>query len=217
MMISHKFRLYPSRENEIKMLGTLELCRQTYNVLLGELNEQKEIDKSQIQATIPNIKICEAKFKNVYSKTLQYECYRLFSNLSGLAKSKGKRKVGRLRFKGKNWFKTFTYNQSGFKLIPMGKRLQTLHLSKIGEIPIRCHRKIKGKIKQVTVKKEASGRWFASLIEERKEEIKKVPIKKVVGIDLGLTDIIYDSDGKSTGNPRQLKKHACSSMLNQKN
>ena len=206
---THKFRLYPSKQTESKMLETLEICRQTYNVLLGELNNQKEIDKSQIQGILPDMKICESKFKKVYSKTLQYECYRLFSNLSALAKTKQKgRKVGRLRFKGKNWFKTFTYNQSGFNLIKTGKRLQKLHLSKIGDIPIRCHRKIEGKIKQITIKKTQTNKWFASIIEERENNIKKQPIKKVIGIDLGLTNLIYDSDGNKITNPRHLKKKA---------
>ena len=117
MITTHKFRLYPNNEMELKLLDILELHRQTYNTLLGELNDQKEIDKSQIQGILPDIKICEPKFKNLHSKAMQYECYRLFSNLRALAKTKGKRKVGRLRFKGKGWFKTFTYNQSGFKLI----------------------------------------------------------------------------------------------------
>lgn len=208
MIKTYKFKLYPSKKHEKALLYTLELCRQTYNILLGELNEQKVIDRAVIQGTIPDIKICEPKFKNVYSKTLQYECYRLFSNLKALAKSKDKRKVGKLRFKGKGWFKTFTYNQSGFKLLETGKRHNILHLSKIGDIPMRCHRSIKGKIKQVTVKKEASGKWFASVIEERTEKINPKPIKKVVGIDLGLTDIVYDSDGNKIPNPRHLNKHA---------
>ncbi|MBU4500990.1 MAG: helix-turn-helix domain-containing protein [Nanoarchaeota archaeon] len=131
LMITHKFRLYPSKQQEAKLLETLDLCRQTYNILLYELHMQKVVDRSQIQGVIPDMKICDSSFKKLYSKTMQYECYRLFSNLSSLAKSKSKRKVGRLRFKGKGWFKTFTYNQSGFKLVMTGKRCQTLKLSKI--------------------------------------------------------------------------------------
>ena len=209
MQITHKFRLYPNKEIESKLLDILELHRQTYNTLLGELNEQKVIDKSIIQGTIPNMKICDSRFKNIHSKSMQYECYKLFSNLKALSKSKEKgRKVSRLRFKGKGWFKTFTYNQSGFKLIETGKRCQTLWLSKIGDIPIRCPRNIKGNIKQISVKKMASGKWFASICEERKEEIKQKPIKKVVGIDLGLTDVVYDSDGNKVANPGHLQKQA---------
>ncbi|MDP2907855.1 MAG: transposase [Nanoarchaeota archaeon] len=208
MRQTYKFRLYPSKEVEVKMLETLDLCRQGYNFLLGQLNEQKEIDKAQVQGVIPDVKICEPKFKKVYSKTLQYECYRLFSNLSGLAKTKGKRKVGRLRFKSKNRFKTFTYNQSGFKLIMTGKRCQTLRLSKIGDIPIRCHRNIEGEMKQVTIKRCSSGKWYASVSAELRVSIPKCKIKNVVGIDLGLNDLIFDSDGNKVENPHHLKKKA---------
>lgn len=210
VIIAHKFRLYPGKQQEVKLLGTLELCRQTYNILLQELNDQKIIDKSQIQGIIPDMKICDPKLKKVYSKTLQYESYRLFSNLRALSQlKKNGKKVGGLRPKGKGWFKTFNYNQSGFKLIKTGKRCQTLHLSKIGSIPIRCHRDVKGKIKQITIKKEASGKWFAFVIEElSKEKPELKSIKNIVGIDVGLVNIIYDSDGNKISNPRHLKKHS---------
>ncbi len=207
-MITHKFRLYPNKEQENKLLEILELCRQTYNILLAELNNQKEIDKSQIQGIIPDMKICDSKFKKLHSKAMQYECYRLFSNLQALRKSKEKRKIGKLRYKGKGWFKTFTYNQSGFKLLDNGRRLQILWLSKIGNIPIRAHRRVEGRIKQITLKKMASGRWFASVIEENNQEISQQPIKNIIGIDLGLTDVVYDSDGNKIGNPRHLKRKA---------
>ncbi len=209
MHITNKFRLYPNKQTEGKMLGVLELHRQTYNELLQLLNEQKEIDKAQIQGSIPDLKICNHSFKKLHSKAMQYECYKLFSNLSSLVhlKKKGK-KVGRLRFKGKGWFKTFTYNQSGFKLIITGRRCQTLWLSKIGDIPIRCHRNIKGSIKQITVKRMASGKWFASVVEERNVPILKQEIRKVVGIDLGITDVVWDSDNNKVENPRHLKKKA---------
>ena len=62
-------------------------------------------------AAVSEAVIATKYLKKVYAKTLQYECYKLFSNLRALAKSKEKRKVGRLRFKGKGRFKTFTYNQ----------------------------------------------------------------------------------------------------------
>jgi len=208
-MKTHKFRLYPGKQVEQNMLNALDLCRQTYNELLGLLNEQEVIDKAHIQGIIPDMKICDSRFKHLYSKTMQYECYRLFSNLSALAQTKKhNRKVGSLRFKGKGWFKTFTYNQSGFKLINTGKRCQTLHLSKIGDIPIRCHRNIEGKIKQVTIKHEQSGKWFASIAEETVNPDQIKIIRKVAGIDLGLIDEVYDSDNNRIANPKYLKQHA---------
>lgn len=206
-MKTYKFRLYPSKQIEQKMLDTLELCRQTYNMLLDELQQQEVIDKAQIQGIIPDIKIADSRFKKLHSKVMQYECYRLFSNLRALAQTKGKRKNGALRFKGKGWFKTFTYNQTGFKLIGTCKRFNILNLSKIGEVPIRCHRNAKGIIKQITIKKEQSGKWFASITTDERKSIIQKPIKKIIGIDVGLDNFIYDSDGNVVKNPRHLKNN----------
>ncbi len=201
-MLTHKFRLYPNKEKESKLLQALDICRQGYNSFLGMLNEQKEIDKSIIQGTIPDMKICDNYFSKVHSKSLQYECYKLFSNLKSLAKTKGKRKVGRLRFKSKGSFKTFTYNQSGFKIKETDKKDNLLWLSKIGDIPIRCHREIDGQIKQITIKHFQSGKWYAFVIEDGKRQKQYPKTNKVVGIDLGLDNFAYDSDGNCIKNPR---------------
>ena len=207
MKTSYKFRLYPNKGQEEKLLWTLEKCRQTYNFFLGELNNQEIIDKSLIQGLLPDMKICEPELNGVHSKVLQYECYRLFSNLKALSQSKKNgRKVGALRFKGRGWFKTFTYNQSGFKIIETEKRLGILHLSKIGDIPLRLHRKIGGNIKQVTIKHQSSGKWFAYISAEITEEARKPANDKKIGIDLGLDNFVHDSDGKSFKHPKFLRK-----------
>jgi len=205
-MLTHKFRLYPSKTIEQKLLETLEICRQGYNTFLGEMNNQTEIDKSQIQGIIPDMKICDDKFSKVHSKTLQYECYKLFSNLRGLAQRRKTGKVGQLRFKGKGVFKTFTYNQSGFRMINNSKRCQTLWLSKVGNIPIRCHRPVNGNIKQITIKHFPSGKWFAFVREDGNRQNQYPMTNKIVGIDLGLIDIAYDSDGNKVTNPKHLKE-----------
>lgn len=208
-MRTHRFRLYPNKATEERLQRTLDLCRFTYNQLLDEFSSWESISRYELQSRIVDFQICYPELREVYSKTLQYENYRLFSNLKALGETKKKgRKVGRLRFKGKGWFKTVHYHQSGYKLIMTGKRCQTLKLSKIGEIPIRCHRNIKGNIKQVVVKREPSGKWFASLVTDESQDVAKKPIKKVVGIDLGLTDSVWDSDNNKTENPKFLKKYS---------
>src|SRR4030043_1234328 len=104
-MLSNKFRLYPNKEQTEKLEFVLDTCRQAYNMMLGELQNQVIIDRNMIQAILPDLKICEPRFREVYSKTLQYECYRLFSNLSAISALKRKgNKVGQLKFQGKNFF-----------------------------------------------------------------------------------------------------------------
>ena len=166
-MLSYEFRLYPNQIGRFGLERSLEFCRQAYNFLLGKLNQQSlagKIDVGAIKHSIVELKYLNPEFNEVYSKALQPECDRLFSNLCSLSalKRKGK-KVGALRFKGRDWFKTFSYNQSGFWLEMLKGKKGVLHLSKIGGIKIRVHRQVEGKIKQVTLKNRL-GKWFAILI-----------------------------------------------------
>ena len=207
MLTAYKFRLYPTKENEERLLWTLKKCRYVYNFLLGELNRQKVIDKAQLQEMIVDLKRVEPDLQDVHSKVLQYENYRLFSNLRSLSQTKKKgRKVGSLRFKGKNWFKTFSYNQSGFAIIENATRFDKLWLSKIGEIPMIVHRKIEGKIKQVTIKKVSSGKWFVSVITETEDKVSQSTNHKAVGVDLGIKNYVFDSEGDNFSNQKFLEK-----------
>jgi len=218
MQITYKFRLYPNEEQEQKMEWTLDKCRLVYNDMLEGMNEQEKPDRVELQNSIPELKEKYPELKGVYSKVLQYEVYRLFSNLGSLSELKKKgRKVGKLRFKGKGWFKTFTYNQSGFRIIKTDNRLDNLHLSKIGDVPIRIHREIEGEIKQITIKHKQTGEWFACITtsteieaetKNEKEEIEKEdkPIQNPVGIDVGIESFSTDSEGRKIENPRCYKK-----------
>jgi len=207
MKLTYKFRLYPTKKQEEKLSWTLDRCRFVYNKMLEGLNGQEKPNKLQLQKQLPSMKVKYPELKCVHSKVFQYEVYRLFSNLKVLGRLKKKgRKVGRLRFKGKGWFKTFTYNQSGFKLIETNKRLDLLHLSKIGDIPIRIHREVKEKTKQIIIKHCSSKKWYACITAEIKEKITRSNNTKKVGIDLGLIDFIYDSDGNKIKHPKILDK-----------
>jgi len=207
MQQTYKFRLYPNKKQEEQLLWTLEKCRLVYNDMLAGLNKEEKPNRLKLQSMLPELKKQYPELKGVYSKVLQYEVYKLFSNLKGLGELKKKgRKVGRLRFKGKGWFKTFTYNQSGFKLIDTNKRLKSLHLSKIGDnISIRVHRKIDGNIKQITIKKHCSGKWYANMVTERNNKKHDKKISSVIGIDKGIKYFLTDTEGRRIENSQFLK------------
>jgi putative transposase len=197
--------MYPNKEIREKLDFALDICRQTYNNLLEEMNNQVKIDRKAIQHKIVELKEVRPKLKEVYSKTLQYECYRLFSNLSALRELKKKgRKVGRLRFKGKDWFKTISYNQSGFWFEQKGKK-GILELSKIGIIKVKSHRQVEGKIKQITIKKSL-GKWYCMIVTDFIQ--KRICGNKEIGIDLGINNYIMDSEGNSIAHPKTIDKYA---------
>jgi len=160
----------------------------------------------------------------VYSKVLQTVVERLFDNLKGLSKRKGNGySVGQLNWKPPREFRSFTYNQSGFKLDK--KSGQTvLSLSKLADIPIRLHRAIPdvhksdsscaahqkspiseddATLKQVTVKKEPTGKWFATFgvqIDRKPPDPPENP-ETCVGIDVGICKYAHDTDGTAVGPP----------------
>jgi putative transposase len=97
-----------------------------------------------------------------------------------------------------------TYSQSGFELKNTSGRRATLWLSKIGDIKIRYHREIpdEAAIKEVTVKKETTGDWFVSFGLEtdeadlpEKPDVDSLDTDNSVGVDLGILNYIYTSDG----------------------
>jgi len=177
-------------------------------MMLEQLQKQDKPDRYILQNSLPKLKEQYPHLKGVYSKALQHEVYRLFSNLKALSESKKKgRHVGKLRFKSNAGFKTIHYNQSGFKIIPTNTRCNKLHISKVGDIPMRMHRDFDGNIKQVVIKRYGSGRWFASItVEEDNVFVQKSPIKKIVGMDMGITEFLTDTTGKIVENPKYLKK-----------
>jgi putative transposase len=102
------------------------------------------------------------------------------------------------RFRGRNRYDSITYTQSGFG-VDTGK----LHLSKIGDIKIKLHRPIEGKIKTCVVRRMPTGKWFACLSVEIKDD--RVPPWKdgsAVGIDVGLESFATLSNGEKISNPR---------------
>jgi putative transposase len=201
-MLSYKFRLYPKKEQEEKLVETLELCRQTYNYFLAQWRD-KIPSRFELQSQLPKLKREKPELNKVYSKVLQMVLYQLYSNLKTLSRlKKNGKKVGRLRFKSKGRYKSFIYNQSGFKLIKTGKRLDILHLSKIGDIPIRVHRAVEGEIKQVIIKRYNSGKWFACICVEKEICVAQRKSERVVGIDVGVKHFLTDSDGRQIENPR---------------
>ena len=105
-------------------------------------------------------------------------------------------KAGLPRFKRYGRYRSITYPQSGFK-VEDGR----LSLSKIGDIRIRLHREIQGRIKTLTVKRMPSGRWYASFSCVVEAQPREKPHGDV-GVDLGLECFATLSDGTRIENPR---------------
>ncbi len=188
----------------------MDICRKLYNKLLEECKKAREkgekLTQIKTQSFIVGLKNNSMpELKGVYSKVLQMVNYTLWTNIKTLSKlKKTGRKIGHLRFKGKGWYKTINYNQSGFKV---DEHKNKLTFSKIGTINCRGlnNRVRKNKIKGIILKRTQTGKWFANI------QIENVPVvlpktNKNVGIDVGVSSFIVDSDGRRVENPRNIDK-----------
>ncbi|MEF8851336.1 MAG: transposase, partial [Haloarculaceae archaeon] len=92
--------------------------------------------------------------------------------------------------------------QSGFELDEKGGQT-VLSLSKLADVPIELHRPLPddATVKEVTLKKEKTGEWFAIFgIEMDTEPPAKPPLSDIdaenmVGIDVGILKYAHDTDG----------------------
>jgi len=208
-MLTYKVQLYPNKQQQAKLVEQLDICRKLYNKLLEECKKAREGEKiTQIktQSFIVGLKNNSMpELKGVYSKVLQMVNYTLWVNIKSLSKlKKNGRKIGHLRFKGRGWYKTINYNQSGFKIDEYKNKIT---FSKIGIINCRGlnNRVRKNKIKGIILKRSQTGRWFANIqIENTPTDLPKN--NKSVGIDVGVSSFIVDSDGRMIENPKNIDK-----------
>lgn len=217
-----KYRIYPSKEVQEKLVWTLEQCCSLYNAALQERidswrmqehagipkEQRKHIDGFTQINELPGVKEACPELKEIGARVLMDVVQRVDKNYKGFfARVKGKKKgtwtdgVGFPRYQSKKRYDSFTYPdaKSGWKL--EGNRLQ---LTKIGDMKIVLHRPISGTVKTCTIKRELD-QWYVifscvvqpEYLPESSEEI---------GIDVGLEAFLTDSNGNRVENPRFLRK-----------
>lgn len=190
------------------MQGVLDACRWVYNKTLevrrdAWQKQQELLSLYNTNKTLTQWKQEQSWLGSAYSQCLQEAQQRVdlaFQHF--FRRMRNGEKPGYPRFKG-GWYKSFTYKQAwhGFSFADHGR----LYLSKIGNVKIKLHRPIEGKVKTLTVKRNALGNWHACFSCEV-EPKRLPPSSKVVGIDLGLTHFATLSTGSHIPNPRFFRK-----------
>jgi putative transposase len=203
---AYRYRFYPTEEQEQLLRRTLGCVRLVYNKALhtrteGWYERQERIDYKQTSGMLTQWKKQEdLQFLNeVSSVPLQQGLRNLqkaFTNFwAGLARYPN--------FKKKRSGGSAEFTRSAFRW-----KDGQLWLAKCSEpLPIRWSQTLpKGcEPSTVTVRLDASGRWFVSLLVN--DTIKPLPqTDKVVGIDTGITSLIVTSDGEKIANHKHFKR-----------
>ena len=200
-----RYRLKPTKHQVAILNRQLDLCRWVYNQTLALRknaweNEQKNIGYYESKKHIAIWKQDKPELKEVHSHVLQDVSMRVDLALQAFFRRvRNGEEPGYPRFKGRGYYDSLTYFESGFKL-----EGDSLWLSKIGDIKVWLHRPLEGTIKRLTIRRSATGKWYVSfLVEDAPKEILPAS-EKAVGIDVGISSFAVLSDGTFIANRRYL-------------
>ncbi len=211
-----RFRLYPSREQEARMLRTLEACRHLWNDALSHRrhrwqNERKSTSYNYQQWILTAERHVDPELGALYAQVAQDVLHRLDRAFQAFFDHRSRHP----RFKKYSQSGSFTYPQAyngSVKSDPLRKRL---FLSKVGNVKVVFHRPLPkdARLKTCTIIREPDDKWFASLVFEEVVPLQnvKAPNPSVmmvapIGVDLGLLSLIATSDGEKVEHPRFLRR-----------
>ncbi len=210
---AYKFRLYPTEEQKILIHKTFGCSRFVYNYYLNYQKENgvqksfdlckdlkelekghkylKEVDSCALRCSIFDL---EDGFNNFFAKRNGYPNFK-----SKFNRQSYRTNCIRSNYKGKE-----------YSNIEVDLLTRFIKLPKLGNVKIKGFRdkdKIKGKIVNATISRETTNKYYVSVLVEEDILIEKVTPTTIVGIDLGIKDLVVTSDGIKYGNLKVLMKY----------
>ena len=207
MRRAYRYRIHPNREQRILLGKTFGCCRFIYNRMLSDKIEWYEKHHEMLRTTPAQYKKEYEWLKEVDSLALANvqlhleEAYRKFFRepKAGFPRFKSKRKPRQ----------SYTTNVVNNNIRLEGKKLR---LPKVGKVKIVLHRQIpqEAVLKSVTISREASGKYYASLLCELPEpENQRTPVgakdAKILGIDYAMHGMGVFSNGTNAEYPAYYK------------
>ena len=212
---SYRYRIYPSKEQEVLLSKTFGCVRVVWNRGVAVFNSwDKETNPSPIYQTSTEMRhelewMREVSAAAVQQKEIDFKVFkRNFFSKTRKTKIKG------CKFKSK-------YDKQSFRLPNQKFELEesTIRLEKIGSIPVVIDRRppVGCKYMSVTVTRDKTHKYFVSVLVEEDIQPKFEPTGKTVGIDLGLKHFITLSNGEKIKNPRWFRESQARLRKAQKN
>ena len=201
---TYRFRLFPTKEQEVLLNKHFGCVRYVYNHFLNERKKQYQANKKSDNyykqaAALTKLKNEEDTkwLKEVNSQSLQFALRSLDTAFLNFFRGNAQFP----KFKSKKRKNTFTIPQFG--KLEDGKII--IPKFKDG-IKVKLHREVKGKIGKMSFTKTPTGKYYVSIFTE--QEVEELPkTNKQVGIDLGLKDFVITSDNKKFKNNRYITKY----------
>ncbi|EDK4981597.1 transposase, partial [Campylobacter coli] len=198
-----KYRLYPNKEQSLKLSHQCFIYNQAYNICLNLQQEQwlknKELDKKErtyLSATqIDNQVKLALKARNLEFKSVVAQQARINANRALEQAIKDKNK-GFPKFKNSKLAKqSFNWNNQGYQILEFNDKFKIFRLMSM-PIKMRYHRALPNnyKLNQITISK-THNKYFVSFSITYDEpnvvlmSSNKIDINRAVGIDMNINEI----------------------------
>ena len=210
MYKAYKFRLYPN-DIQTELINKILGCsRYTYNHYLDKMINNGYTTSYNNIKDFTNTLRYEAPFlqeidniiihKSLYNLDDAFK--RNFNQISGYPKFKSK-------YKRNSYNTPATYTGSSCN-IELDLKSKKLKLPQLDWIKVRGYKNIKtinGKIRNATISKEPTGKYYVSILYEMYEKIPNSTPQSIVGIDLGVKKLLTLSDGITYDNNKYIDKY----------
>lgn len=213
-MRTFEYRLYPTRDQQARLMACLSETRLLYNEMLERTKAHYEQTGTFLFRYDLCMQFAGRSGEYVPASTVQMLADRLDKALRRYLEAKAKGQlVGFPRFKAANRWRSIDLRQFGvgcdFRLSDDHRFLQVR--AKLGKyIKIKLHRPLEGKPKTAHLVRRADEHWYVLIVCETspQEEIERVHNNQsmceheAIGLDVGLKVFLADSEGHTVPNPR---------------
>lgn len=205
MLKSYKYRIYPTDAQRLLIDKTIGCCRLVYNLALQVKIEAYKANGTRLSAFSLCYQLAEMKkdyiwMNDIDSQALQASVKKIdiaFKNFyKGSGFPKFKNKHGKQSFQCPNNTRRVDFDT------------QLLTIPKINNIPIKISRRFEGDIKTITISRESSGKYFASILVDipvKEAKLRDIDPSTTIGLDTGIKSFVIASDGRKFEANRKLK------------
>lgn len=202
---AYKYRIYPDAQQQKLIRRMFGCCRFVFNYFLEQWSGTyaetgKGLSYNACATKLPALKSEYDWLKEVDSIALQSAVRHVADSFDRFFKKQNRMP----RFKNrKHPVQSYTTKFTNGNILLKGNRLK---LPKLGWMRFANSRKLEGRILSATVRQNASGKYFVSLVCEV-EKFTLPPLETHVGLDLGLKEYAVSSNGDHFANPKIYRQY----------
>ena len=189
-----KTRIYPNQTQQDKIIANFGCCRFVWNQLLDMQIDRYNNGGSYVNEFGMNYLIKCLKQEYPFLKQAEStSLLHISRDLNQAFQKLFKKHFGHPKFKSRKFPKqSYQCNSVNHNIQQIGRC--AIKLPKLGELRFKSGRQITGKIKNVTIRLSAAGKYYAIVLVDK--DIFKLPAtNQSVGIDMGVADLMITSDG----------------------